>query len=115
LVWKAGCDRGQVHLVRRHPHTRDLNRGILFVDWKLVAEWDGPWELYNITEDRTEANNLIEGEADRAKELEKLYFEWAARAGVLEWPVDPKVLAKRLLGDHAHISQHRASPSGAMK
>jgi len=71
--------------------------------------------VYNITEDRTEANNLIEGEADRAKELEKLYFEWAARAGVLEWPVDPKVLAKRLLGDHAHISQHRASPSGAMK
>lgn len=102
---------------REHPITveHEGNRGIRVGDWKLVAEWDGPWELYNITEDRTEAINLIEGEADRAKELEKLYVEWTARTGILDWPVDPKVLAKRLLGDHAHISQHRASPSGAMK
>ena len=27
------------------------NRGIRIGDWKLVAEWDKPWELYNITDD----------------------------------------------------------------
>ena len=50
------------------------NRGIRIGDWKLVAEWDKPWELYNITDDRTEQNNLIDGEKDRAKAFEKAYF-----------------------------------------
>ena len=87
------------------------NRGIRIGDWKLVAEWDKPWELYNISDDRTEQNDLIDGEKDRAKSLEKAYFEWAERAEVLPWPVDPNVLAKRLKGDHAHISQHRGKPA----
>ena len=86
------------------------NRGIRIGDWKLVGEWDKPWELYNITDDRTEQNDLIDGEKDRAKAFEKAYFEWADRAEVLPWPVDPGVLAKRLKGDHAHISQHRGKP-----
>ena len=91
------------------------NRGIRVGDWKMVAEWDKPWELYNISDDRTEQNNLIDGETDRAKALEKAYVAWAERAEVLPWPVDPRVLAKRLKGDHAHISQHRAPLSGEMK
>lgn len=102
---------------RQQPITveHEGNRGIRIGDWKLVAEWDRPWELYNITEDRTEQNDLVDGEKDRAKDLEKQYFEWAERCEVLPWPVDPKVMAKRLRGDHAHISQHRAPASGAMK
>ena len=91
------------------------NRGIRIGDWKLVAEWNKPWELYNISDDRTEQNDLIDGEKDRAKAFEKLYFEWAERAEVLPWPVNPNVFAKRLKGDHAHISQHRAPSSGVMK
>jgi arylsulfatase len=86
------------------------NRGIRIGDWKLVAEWDKPWELYNISDDRTEQNDLIDGEKDRAKAFEKQYYEWAERAEVLPWPVDPNVLAKRLKGNHAHISQHRGKP-----
>lgn len=77
------------------------NRGIRSGDWKLVAEWDKPWELYDIADDRTEQNNLIDGEKSRAAELEKQYFEWAERAEVLPWPVDPRVMAKRLQGSHA--------------
>ena len=91
------------------------NRGIRTGDWKLVAEWNKPWEMYNISDDRTEQNNLIDGEKDRAKAFEKTYFEWAERAEVLPWPVDPNVVAKRLKGDHAHITQHRAPASGVMK
>jgi len=91
------------------------NQGIRSGDWKLVAEWNKPWELYNISDDRTEQNDLIDGEKDRVKALEKAYYEWAERAEVLPWPVDPNVIAKRLKGDHAHITQHRAPMSGAMK
>ncbi len=91
------------------------NRGIRLGDWKLVAEWNKPWELYNISDDRTEQNDLIDGEKKRVQALEKAYYEWAERAEVLPWPVDPNVIAKRLKGDHAHITQHRAPMSGAMK
>lgn len=102
---------------REQPITveHEGNRGIRLGDWKLVAEWDRPWELYNIAEDRTEQNDLIGGEKDRAKDLGKQYFEWAERCEVSPWPVDPNVMAKRLKGDHAHISQHRAPAGGAMK
>jgi arylsulfatase len=102
---------------REQPITveHEGNRGIRLGDWKLVAEWDRPWELYNIAEDRTEQNDLIGGEKDRAKDLEKQYSEWAERCEVSPWPVDPNVMAKRLKGDHAHISQHRAPAGGAMK
>ena len=104
-------------LSRETPITieHEGNRGIRIGDWKLVAEWNKPWELYNISDDRTEQNDLIDGEKDRARAFEKLYFEWAERAEVLPWPVNPNVFAKRLKGDHAHISQHRAPSSGVMK
>ena len=104
-------------LKREQPITieHEGNRGIRVGDWKLVAEWDKSWELYNISDDRTEQNDLIYGEKDRAKALEKAYFEWAERAEVLPWPVDPRVLAKRLKGDHAHISQHRSAKDGIRK
>ncbi len=104
-------------LKRERPITveHEGNRGIRIGDWKLVAEWDKPWELYNISDDRTEQNDLIDVEKDRAKDLEKQYLAWADRAEVLEWPVDPNVVAKRLKGDHAHISQHRAATDGIWK
>ena len=81
-------------------------------DWKLVAEYDGPWELYNMVEDRTELRDLADREPERVRQMERLYGEWAERCGVLPWPVDPRVVARRLKGKHAHISQHRAPVSG---
>ena len=84
-------------------------------DWKLVAEWEGPWELYNMADDRTELNDLAESESTRLAAMQKTYFEWAEHAGVREWPVLPSVVAKRLKGKHAHISQHRRPPSGGMR
>ncbi len=91
------------------------NRGIRVGDWKLVAEWEGSWELYNMADDRTELNDLASKEPERVAEMEKAYGEWAERAGVLPWPVIPTVVAKRLKGKHAHISQHRAPLSGEMR
>lgn len=90
------------------------NRGIRIGDWKLVAEWDKPWELYNMSDDRTELNDLAASEPERVAEMEAEYNAWAERAGVLPWPVKPSVMAKRLKGQHAHIHQHRAPLSGRM-
>ncbi len=92
------------------------NRGIRVGDWKLVAEWNSEWELYNIPEDRTELNNLAPSEPGRVDAMLQRYNEWSGRAGVLDWPVNPNVLAKRTKGKRDHISQHR-SPirGGAMK
>lgn len=103
--------------LREKPITieHEGNRGIRIGDWKLVAEWDQPWELYNMSDDRTELNDLASQEPGRVKELEKAYNSWAERAGVLPWPVIPTVVAKRLKGKHAHISQHRAPLSGEMR
>ena len=87
------------------------NRGIRIGDWKLVAEWDGPWELYNIPEDRTEQHDYSSSEPERVASMIREYEVWAERCGVLPWPVKEGFLAKRTLGKRDHISQHR-SPIG---
>ena len=88
------------------------NRGIRIGDWKLVAEWDGPWELYNIPEDRTEQHDYADSEPERADSMLKEYEAWAERCGVLLWPVKEGVLAKRTKGKRDHISQHRGPVGG---
>ena len=87
------------------------NTGIRIGDWKLVAEWDSPWELYNIAEDRTELNDMAESEPDRVATMTDAYTEWTERAGVLPWPVREGFLAKRTKGKRDHISQHRTPPA----
>lgn len=52
--------------------------------WKMVRQKRGPWELYNLEEDRTELNNLVGGEKDRLRRLTALYDSWAERVGVEE-------------------------------
>ena len=63
------------------------HRAVRIGKWKLVAEYRGPWELYDMEADRTEINNLIDERPDLAGLLEALYEQWAKRAGVLPWPV----------------------------
>ncbi|MGQ8336893.1 arylsulfatase [Sunxiuqinia sp. A32] len=58
------------------------NKAIRMGDWKLISKHKGEWELYNLNIDRTELNNLVEIEKDRAEELKKYYSEWANRIGV---------------------------------
>lgn len=45
------------------------NRAIRVGDWKLVAARDEPWELYNLTIDRSEGNDLATAEPAKAGEL----------------------------------------------
>jgi arylsulfatase len=53
------------------------HRAIRMGDWKLVANKDEPWELYNLREDRGETTDLAEQFPERARELEAL---WNRRA-----------------------------------
>jgi len=64
------------------------NRAIRVGDWKLVAKGStGPWELYNISVDRSELHNLAEHDMDRVTRLSAMWQQYAERANVL--PLTP--------------------------
>ena len=82
------------------------NRAVRVGEWKLVAEHDMAWELYNMHEDRTELNNLAAGDHDRVHNMTRLYEEWAAKCQVVPWPANPRALRGRYrtLGLHNYIA-----------
>lgn len=49
----------------------DLDRGLRDGDWKLVSYKSQPWELYNLSKDRTELNNLAASYPERVTEMAK--------------------------------------------
>lgn len=54
------------------------NRAIRVGDWKLVSTRNGPWELYNLSTDRAETNDLAARYPDKVRELERV---WTLRMG----------------------------------
>jgi len=68
------------------------NRAVRVGDWKLVSEHNKPWELYNITQDRSEQHDLSQQEPERVKQMTALYEAYAARANVEPWQ---KVIPKQ--------------------
>ncbi|MFN3190845.1 MAG: arylsulfatase [Aureliella sp.] len=46
-------------------------------DWKLVREYQKPWELFNIGSDRTEMNNLATSNPQKRDELVGKWTAWA--------------------------------------
>lgn len=61
------------------------NRAVRSGKWKLVSRYPGPWELYDLVADRTEANDLALAEPERVAALAALWDAWAARTGVVPW------------------------------
>jgi len=55
----------------------------------LAGLKNAPWELYNVEEDFSQANNLAETYPDKLKELQKLFLEEAKKYNVL--PLDPRM------------------------
>ncbi len=63
------------------------NRAVRKGPWKLVAQGrEGPWELYNMKQDRTELNNVADEHPERVQKLVTLWQAWAERAQVIPWP-----------------------------
>lgn len=58
------------------------NRAIYRDKWKLVGDNKEAWELYNMDEDRSETNNVIEEYPEVARDLRTDWQEWAKRCGV---------------------------------
>lgn len=74
------------------------NRAIRIGEWKLVSKHPGGWELYHITTDRTEMNDLATQQPERVKAMSAQWEAWAKRVGVMPWPLGgdgKKVKAKR--------------------
>lgn len=75
------------------------NRAVRDGRWKLVSyysdltkpfgkgigERTGPWELYDLEEDRTELDNVIDKHPDIARQMIDSYNRWSERVGVLDW------------------------------
>ncbi|MCC2671305.1 MAG: sulfatase [Armatimonadetes bacterium] len=82
-----GNSLGPRVLYWEHEGNRAVRRG----NWKLVSKYNPRvsqgWELYDLSADRTEMNNLAAQQPALVRELEALYDAWAARCGVLPWPV----------------------------
>jgi len=49
------------------------NRAVRKGDWKLVAARNQPWELYDLSKDRGESNNLAARHPQQAEELRQLW------------------------------------------
>jgi arylsulfatase len=61
------------------------HRAVRDGDWKLVSTHGGPWELYRMSVDRTEMNDLAAAQPERVQALSARYEAWARTAGVKPW------------------------------
>jgi arylsulfatase A-like enzyme len=58
------------------------NRALRAGSWKLVSRHPGQWELYNMENDRTEADDLAHRESARLKQMVDNWMLTASRVGI---------------------------------
>lgn len=56
------------------------NRAVREGRWKLVALGNGPWELYDFTNDRSEMHNVAAQQPEVVARLAKAWDDWASRS-----------------------------------
>jgi len=61
------------------------NRAVRMGRWKLVSKYPGPWELYDMVEDRTELHDLAAKHRPQTERMIAAYNGWAERCEVLPW------------------------------
>jgi arylsulfatase A-like enzyme len=72
-------DRSAATLYWEHIGNCSVRRG----DWKLVREYLGDWELYDLSDSRTEERDLAAAKPELVAELAADWEAWAARVGVV--------------------------------
>ncbi len=63
-----------------HRSYEDQNSALIQGDWKLIKYRSGKLELYNISTDESEQNNLVTTEPERTSEMLTLLNEWQTEA-----------------------------------
>ncbi|WP_231742532.1 arylsulfatase [Stieleria varia] len=58
------------------------NAAVRIGQWKLVREYQKPWELYDLSHDRTELNDLSATESQRRAKMIAMWETWATQTGV---------------------------------
>jgi arylsulfatase A-like enzyme len=79
---RGGTHRGHDTLFWEYNGDRAVLRG----DWKLLSFANGPWELYDLSTDRAEQQNLVERRPDVARDLAERWETWSRRVGVDKLP-----------------------------
>ncbi len=90
--------RSMLHVIAGHDrpiHDEPIfwehegNAAVRLGNFKLVKAYDpenrSNWELYDISRDRSELNDLAPGRPDLVEELSRRYAQWAAEHGVLDY------------------------------
>jgi arylsulfatase len=97
--WKDRIDQPQKRtLYFQHLNHSAVREG----DWKLVTlndRDDSHWELYNMSQDRSETDNQIHTHPDIAKNLKDKWHKWAKKVNVLPFPEDRQLIGKNPLSD----------------
>lgn len=56
----------------------DGHRALRVGNWKIVAEYMSPWELYDLGTDRSETHNLAAAHPEKVRELERIWLKQTA-------------------------------------
>jgi len=77
--------RGQTLPPRTLYWEHEGNRAVRAGNWKLVAGFNEPWTLHDISTDRTETHDLSDQYPDKAASLAAAWDAYATRADVVDW------------------------------
>ena len=102
LPMLEGEDLGKRILYWEHEGNRAIRDG----KWKLVALNKRPWELYDMSRDRTELENLAQTSPEVAAQLSAKWDSWAKRAGVRS-PAEIQELRRKNRGKTLGTNQPR--------
>jgi len=62
------------------------NKAVRDGKWKLVTQFGGAWQLYDMDTDRTETRNVAAANPDIAARMAGQWTDWAAKSFVDPWP-----------------------------
>jgi arylsulfatase A-like enzyme len=92
-TWRGGAGPRDHTLFWEHVGNAALREG----NWKIVRIADAPWELYDVSVDRSEIYDLAAQKPDVLDRLVATWETWARSVGVIPWD-QMRDLVKRLGG-----------------